>query len=105
MIQTPQEIRAIPIKDICILNPRVRAKKVFNELVKSIANLGLKKPITVSVRPDGSGYDLGVRAGTTRSICGIGPGGNSRDRGKRLGRRMLRHELGREPCSPKPFFA
>ena len=41
-----------------MLNPRVRNRKIFNELVTSIAHLGLKKPITVSARPDQSGYDL-----------------------------------------------
>jgi ParB family chromosome partitioning protein len=53
----------IPIKAITDINPRVRNKKIFNELVTSIAHLGLKKPITVSARPDGSGYDL---------VCGQG---------------------------------
>ncbi|MBA8882164.1 plasmid partitioning protein RepB C-terminal domain-containing protein [Phyllobacterium myrsinacearum] len=57
------EIRNIPINEITIINPRSRNKKIFNELVTSIANLGLKKPITVSKREDGSGYDL---------VCGQG---------------------------------
>jgi ParB family chromosome partitioning protein len=48
----------IPLTAITVLNPRVRNKKIFNELVTSIAHLGLKKPITVSARPDQSGYDL-----------------------------------------------
>ncbi len=39
------EIRSIPIEAITVLNPRVRNKKIFNELVMSIAHLGLKRPI------------------------------------------------------------
>lgn len=57
------EIRMIAVSEIAVLNPRVRNKKIFNELVTSIAHLGLKKPITVSQRKDGSGYDL---------VCGQG---------------------------------
>lgn len=57
------EIRSIPIDAINVLNPRVRNKKIFNELVTSIAHLGLKRPITVSVRDDNSVYDL---------VCGQG---------------------------------
>jgi ParB family chromosome partitioning protein len=32
--------------DIVVLNPRARNKRIFNEMVTSIAHLGLKKPIT-----------------------------------------------------------
>ena len=63
MSERAPDIRPIPIADITILNPRSRNKRVFEELVTSIANLGLKRPITVSWRTDGSGYDL---------ICGQG---------------------------------
>jgi len=57
------EIRMIPIADIHLLNSRNRNKKIFDELVTSIAHLGLKKPITVSPRKSGLGYDL---------VCGQG---------------------------------
>lgn len=63
MKEPEPEVRNIPIDRITVLNPRARNKKVFNELVESIAHLGLKKPITVSARADGSGYDL---------VCGQG---------------------------------
>jgi ParB family transcriptional regulator, chromosome partitioning protein len=59
----PHEIHVIPVEAITVLNPRSRNKRVFNELVTSIAHLGLKKPITVSHRPDQAGYDL---------VCGQG---------------------------------
>lgn len=63
MSEQQPEIRTIPIADIHVLNPRSRNRKVFNELVTSIAHLGLKKPITVSPRKEGLGYDL---------VCGQG---------------------------------
>lgn len=55
----------IPIDRITIVNPRVRNRKVFREIVDNIAELGLKRPITVTPRQreDGPGYDL---------ICGQG---------------------------------
>ena len=52
------EVRAVPIAAITVLNPRTRNTKIFQELVTSISHLGLKKPITVAARHDGSGYDL-----------------------------------------------
>jgi ParB family transcriptional regulator, chromosome partitioning protein len=57
------EITMVPIDKITVVNPRVRNKRVFDELVTSIAHLGLKKPITVSRRNRNSGYDL---------VCGQG---------------------------------
>ncbi|MDF2116377.1 plasmid partitioning protein RepB C-terminal domain-containing protein [Roseiarcaceae bacterium H3SJ34-1] len=58
-----QDIQLIPIVEITVLNPRVRNKKSFSELVNSIQSLGLKRPITVSRRSDGTGYSL---------VCGQG---------------------------------
>lgn len=66
------EIRSIAIADITVLNPRSRNKRVFQELVTSIANLGLKKPITVSRRPDGSGYDLICGQGRLEAFLALG---------------------------------
>ena len=62
----------IPISAITVLNPRVRNKKIFNELVTSIAHLGLKKPITVSARPDQSGYDLVCGQGRLEAFIALG---------------------------------
>ena len=45
-----EEIVLIPIDQIRILNPRHRDRKKFEQMVESIKNLGLKKPIKVSVR-------------------------------------------------------
>jgi ParB family transcriptional regulator, chromosome partitioning protein len=43
-------IEMIPVDQIAIVNPRVRNMKVFRQIVDSISNVGLKKPITVSHR-------------------------------------------------------
>lgn len=55
----------IPIDRINILNPRLRNLRSFKEIVSNIAQLGLKKPITVTRRAEAGGpfYDL---------VCGQG---------------------------------
>jgi ParB family transcriptional regulator, chromosome partitioning protein len=58
-----QEVRMLPVAAISVLNPRVRNKRGFAELVASIGSVGLKKPITARKRSDGAGYDL---------VCGQG---------------------------------
>ncbi|MEP6017250.1 MAG: plasmid partitioning protein RepB C-terminal domain-containing protein [Paracoccaceae bacterium] len=40
----------IPIDAITVVNPRTRNQKVFNEIAANIAELGLKRPITVAAR-------------------------------------------------------
>lgn len=59
-------IDTIPIDRIVILNPRVREKRKFQNLVNSISRVGLKRPITVAKKTEGEGtvtYDL---------VCGQG---------------------------------
>ncbi|MBF0448857.1 MAG: ParB N-terminal domain-containing protein [Magnetococcales bacterium] len=46
------EIRMIPISRIEVINPRVRNQKQFRKVVNSIDRVGLKKPITVAIKPD-----------------------------------------------------
>ncbi len=60
------EVPSIPIARIRIVNPRVRSKVTFDQIVASISVLGLKNPIIVSRREpdaDGTCYDL---------VCGQG---------------------------------
>lgn len=61
------QVQLIPIDRIRILNPRHRDKKKFEQIILSIKNLGLKKPITISRRNvkegEEPGYDL---------VCGQG---------------------------------
>jgi len=58
-------IEMIPLDLISVVNPRIRNKKVFREIVSNIAEIGLKKPITVARHdhPEGPRYDL---------VCGQG---------------------------------
>jgi len=60
-----QAIELIPVDLIDVLNPRVRNQKVFRQIVSNIAEIGLKRPITVAKRAHGETvrYDL---------ICGQG---------------------------------
>ncbi len=60
-----QRVEMIPIDRITIVNPRIRNKRTFKEIVDNIAQVGLKKPITVTRRAEADGpfYDL---------VCGQG---------------------------------
>jgi len=56
-------VEQIPTDRIRVMNPRARDPKKFREIIENISQVGLKKPITVSRRPDaGDGqpplYDL-----------------------------------------------
>ena len=63
--QASQVAEMIPIDLITVINPRIRNRKAFDAMVDSIAELGLKRPITVAKREgdDGPCYDL---------VCGQG---------------------------------
>lgn len=61
-----KKITFIPINEVNILNPRVRNQKTFDEIIDNIAEVGLKRPITVTHCHSGEAgkkYDL---------ICGQG---------------------------------
>jgi ParB family transcriptional regulator, chromosome partitioning protein len=49
-----QSIEIIPIVAIDLVNPRARNRRIFKEIVTSVAELGLKRPITVK-RKQGAG--------------------------------------------------
>jgi ParB family transcriptional regulator, chromosome partitioning protein len=70
------EIKMIPIDRIRILNPRHRDRKKFELIVQSIKNLGLKKPIQVSLRStqeaEGPGYDLVCGQGRIEAFTALG---------------------------------
>ncbi len=60
-----KHVTLIPTDRIRVLNPRVRNRRTFEEMVENIARIGLKRPITVTERPgtDPVEYDL---------VCGQG---------------------------------
>lgn len=67
-------VQLIRVSEIAVVNPRVRNKKSFRELVENISVLGLKKPITVS-RSDGddnSTYDLVCGQGRLEAFIELG---------------------------------
>jgi ParB family transcriptional regulator, chromosome partitioning protein len=66
------EMRMVPVDAITVLNPRIRNKRVFQELVTSIAHLGLKKPITVSQRQGKARYDLVCGQGRLEAFIALG---------------------------------
>lgn len=68
-MNSPNEarVRLIPVSQIRVVNPRVRDKKKFAEIVESIAKVGLKKPITVTE----AGKDHAGRP-TFDLVCGQG---------------------------------
>lgn len=60
-----KQVTLIPTDRMRILNPRVRSRRTFEEMVENIAKIGLKRPITVARRAgtDPAEYDL---------VCGQG---------------------------------
>jgi ParB family transcriptional regulator, chromosome partitioning protein len=72
--QEAQAVEMIPIDRITVINPRVRNKKIFNEIIANIAELGLKKPITVARRDsaDGTRYDLVCGQGRVEAYQALG---------------------------------
>ena len=66
-------IKMIPVAEIRVLNPRARNKTKFLEIVGNISKIGLKKPITVSVRGGGEpGYDLVCGQGRLEAYVALG---------------------------------
>lgn len=51
------ELRIIPIDRIDVLNTRERNSRVFDEIIKNIQAIGLKKPITVTPRAGADGQE------------------------------------------------
>lgn len=69
-------VQTIPVERVRVLNPRVRNKRSFQELVDSIRQVGLKRPITVRLRPgevDGAPcYDLVCGQGRLEAFQALG---------------------------------
>jgi ParB family chromosome partitioning protein len=74
-VKAPKRVKNIPIDQIRFLNPRVRNRRNFQEIVQSIANVGLKRPITVSPRKsseDSASYDLVCGQGRIEAFMQLG---------------------------------
>jgi ParB family chromosome partitioning protein len=48
-----QQVEMVPVADVVVMNPRARNRRVFNDIVESIALVGLKRPITVTRHCEG----------------------------------------------------
>ncbi|NNE82515.1 MAG: ParB N-terminal domain-containing protein [Alphaproteobacteria bacterium] len=59
-------VEMIPVEKIAVINPRIRNRKVFRQIVDSISKVGLKKPITVSRHVNGDDEAL------YQLVCGQG---------------------------------
>ena len=60
------EVILVPVSEVHVLNPRVRNQVIAEEIRRNIRNVGLKRPITVTLSADarpGKKYDL---------VCGQG---------------------------------
>jgi ParB family transcriptional regulator, chromosome partitioning protein len=73
---TEQQVVSIPIAEIRIANPRTRNRIKWQLVVQSIATVGLKRPITVAMRPgsesDGRRYDLVCGQGRMEAFVELG---------------------------------
>ena len=67
-------VQIVPVSQVSVVNPRIRNKKSFRELVENIAALGLKKPITVTRREEQQGvrYDLVCGQGRLEAFMELG---------------------------------
>ena len=78
MMISPQEehTELIPVDAVTVINPRVRNQKVFDEIVANIAELGLKRPITVASRETGPdeppAYELVCGQGRLEAFKALG---------------------------------
>lgn len=68
------QVTLIPTDRIRVLNPRVRNRRTFEEMVDSIARVGLKRPITVAERRDTNPveYDLVCGQGRLEAFIELG---------------------------------
>ncbi|MBY5407431.1 ParB N-terminal domain-containing protein [Rhizobium leguminosarum] len=75
MVAVPaQKVEMIPINKITVVNPRLRNKKHFKEIITNIGQIGLKRPITVTRRMEASGpfYDLVCGQGRLEAFKALG---------------------------------
>lgn len=71
---TAPQVEWIPIDRITVANPRVRNKRTFKSIVENIAQVGLKRPITVARQRNGDPdrYDLVCGQGRLEACAALG---------------------------------
>ena len=72
--KSAQTIELIPVDRINVLNPRLRNKRSFENIITNISALGLKKPVTVTLVGDDDGprYDLACGQGRLEAYLALG---------------------------------
>ena len=69
-------VQLVPVDRVRVVNPRTRDKAKHDEIIESIAKVGLKKPITVTLgQPDADGahtYDLVCGQGRLEAFIALG---------------------------------
>ncbi|MDX2251991.1 MAG: plasmid partitioning protein RepB C-terminal domain-containing protein [Nitrospira sp.] len=70
----PTQVSIIPVGQVRVLNPRVRNRRNFEEMVESISKVGLKRPITVAARTgtQPQEYDLVCGQGRLEAFIELG---------------------------------
>ncbi len=69
------KVPSVSVAEIRVVNPRVRSKVTFEQIVASVSTLGLKNPIIVSRREleeDGTRYDLVCGQGRIEALLSLG---------------------------------
>ena len=75
MSDSESAVQIIPIDRIHVVNPRTRNKIIYADIVKNISRVGLKKPITVSLREPPNGnktYNLVCGQGRLEAFVALG---------------------------------
>lgn len=70
-----QHVESVPIERINILNPRVRSRRKFQEIIDNIGQIGLKRPVTVARRQregEADRYDLVCGQGRIEAFVELG---------------------------------
>lgn len=69
-----QRVEMIPIDRVTVVNPRIRNKRSFRQIIDNISKVGLKKPITVTRRVEAGGpfYDLVCGQGRLEAYMALG---------------------------------
>jgi ParB family chromosome partitioning protein len=65
-------VQMVSIEKVRVINSRARSDVKFQEMVSNISKVGLKKPITISRRGDGDGYDLVCGQGRLEAYVALG---------------------------------
>jgi ParB family chromosome partitioning protein len=74
-MKSQQQVQMIPVDRVNVMNPRVRSKKIFGDIVQNISSVGLKKPITVIPSQSnipGKDYDLVCGQGRVEAFIACG---------------------------------